>query len=65
MIKTHYMLTIDYFQSPIPFREFENELKQYPEFYNNKDVISKKKKIEILNILNFCCRFIAKLNIFY
>ena len=42
MIKTHYMLTIDYFQSPIPFREFENELKQYPEFYNNKDVISKK-----------------------
>lgn len=45
MIKTHYMLTIDYFQTPIPFREFENELKQYPEFYNNQDIISKKIKI--------------------
>lgn len=45
MIRTHYMITMDYFRSPKPFREFDKELKKYPEFYNNKKIVTKKIKI--------------------
>ena len=45
MIKTHYMIVIDYFDKPNPFREFEKELIKYPEFYNHKEVVNRKIKI--------------------
>ena len=35
MIKTQYVVTIEFYNKGKPFREFEKELKKYPEFYSH------------------------------
>lgn len=38
MIKTQYIITIQFFKKGRPFREFESKLKKYIEFYNHPTV---------------------------
>lgn len=40
MIKTQYIVCIDFYNNGKPFREFEKALKKYPEFYNNKEILT-------------------------
>ena len=44
MIATHYRISMNYFNNNRAFREFERELKKYPEFYNNEEVVTKRIK---------------------
>ncbi len=40
MIKTQYIVCIDFYNNGKPFREFEKVLKKYPEFYNHKEILT-------------------------
>lgn len=40
MIKTQYIVCIEFYNKAKPFKEFERELKQYPEFYNHAEVLT-------------------------
>lgn len=40
MIKTQYIVCVDFYNNGKPFREFEKALKKYPEFYNNKEIVT-------------------------
>lgn len=40
MIKTQYIVCIDFYNTGKPFREFEKILKEYPEFYNNQTIVT-------------------------
>ena len=44
MLYTQYYICINYHKSSKPFREFDNRLKKYPEFYNHSWVISRTTK---------------------
>lgn len=38
MIKTQYIITIEFYKNKKPFIEFESKLKEYPEFYNDESI---------------------------
>lgn len=40
MIKTQYIVCVEFYRNSTPFREFESKLKQYPEFYNNSEILT-------------------------
>lgn len=44
MIKSQYIVTLDFFNKSGPFREFEQKLKNYPEYYNNPEILTSKVK---------------------
>ena len=48
MIKTQYIVTIDFFNNGKPFREFEKQLKKYPEFYNSPSIVNRGVKFHRL-----------------
>lgn len=41
MIKSQYIVTVQFFNKGKPFREFEKKLKKYPEYYNNPEVATR------------------------
>lgn len=48
MIKTQYIVCLDYFNNKKPFREFEKRLKQYDYFYKHENVTTTKIKFHRL-----------------
>ena len=40
MIKTQYIVCVEFYNKRKPFVEFEKQLKNYPEFYNNKEILT-------------------------
>ncbi len=40
MIKSQYIVCLEFYRKPRPFREFEKKLKKYPEFYNSKEIVT-------------------------
>lgn len=48
MIKTQYVVCIDFYNNGKPFREFEKVLKSYPEFYKNPEILTNAIKFHRL-----------------
>lgn len=44
LINAQYYITTEYFSKNGPFKEFENNLKKYPEFYNDLNVMNNKMR---------------------
>lgn len=40
MIKTQYIVCVEFYNKRKPFIEFEKQLKNYPEFYNNEEILT-------------------------
>lgn len=45
LIRTQYMIVIDYFSDGKPFMEFDSRLSQFPEFYNDNTVVNRRIKL--------------------
>ena len=48
MIKTQYIITIQYYNRRKPFKSFEKKLKKYPEIYNNSEIATRAVKFHRL-----------------
>lgn len=48
MIKTQYIVTVEFFNKGKPFREFEKQLKNFPEFYNDSSFVTQGIKFHRL-----------------
>ena len=44
LLITQYIITVEFYNSAKPFREFERQLKKYPEFYNDSRVVTRAIK---------------------
>lgn len=45
LVKAQYYITTEYFNVKEPFMDFDNRLKDFPEFYNNNNIIERRIKI--------------------
>ena len=45
LIRTQYMIVIDYFTNGKPFMEFDSRLSEYTEFYNDITVVNRRIKL--------------------
>jgi glycosyltransferase involved in cell wall biosynthesis len=65
MIKDHYDMSLTFFRNGKTFREFDKQLKKFPEFYNDKTIIKKNIKFNRLTkghlvLLRFPARLLKK-----
>ncbi|MBR5662649.1 MAG: glycosyltransferase [Bacilli bacterium] len=67
LISGQYYIVTEYFNNKGPFIEFDSKLKEYPEFYNDKNFITKKlKKYRFLNGNCFwIIKKIVKIKVFF
>ena len=74
LLITQYIITVEFYNNPKPFREFENQLKKFPELYNDSRVVTKAIKFHrftngnfiflntfLVNLKNFFRRIINKI----
>lgn len=67
MIKTQYIVCIEFYNKGKPFREFEKELKKYPDFYKNSGILTNGLKFHRLThgyLIRFNSTFIRIKSIF-
>lgn len=79
MIKTQYIVTIQFYNKRKPFMEFEKQLRKYPQYYNNIEIATKAVKFHratkgyfiwcnsfLINIKNIARKsFLGKLKNFF
>lgn len=53
LLITQYIITVEFYNSPKPFREFEKQLKKYPELYNDPRIVTRAIKFHRLTRGNF------------
>lgn len=55
LLTTQYIITVGFYNSPKPFREFESQLKNYPELYNDSRIAT--RAIKFHRLTNGCFIF--------
>lgn len=53
LLITQYIITVEFYNSPRPFREFEKEFKKFPELYNDPRVVTRAIKFHRATKGNF------------
>ena len=67
LLITQYIITVEFYNKPRPFREFEKQLKKYPELYNDPRIVTRAIKFHRFTNGNFIFMnsFLVKLKNFF